>query len=206
GLWLGVVGGLLAVLVGLLVVVVLRPASPDSSALGQGSSVPILDPKSSASASSPSASAPDDWRSWPVWEFMPPPEMLPRLYAEESREDWRFPETLRGWTLNYQDYGIIGDRGAGVAYEEGGEQGRALKLEMKSLALPKEFNYFLGRLDDVHYVGRLTCGTTRISKDPECFAYAEDTLIGMRPFTGSFTEQEIVAMMDELVDHLLATR
>ncbi|RRD44259.1 hypothetical protein, partial [Tessaracoccus sp. OH4464_COT-324] len=81
GLWLGVVGGLLAVLVGLLVVVALRPASPDSSALGQGSSVPALDPKSSAGASSPSASASDDWRSWPVWEVMPPAEMLPQLYG-----------------------------------------------------------------------------------------------------------------------------
>ncbi|RRD46084.1 hypothetical protein, partial [Tessaracoccus sp. OH4464_COT-324] len=59
GLWLGVVGGLLAVLVGLLVVVVLRPVSPDSSALGQGSSSA---PRSSIVLPSPSVS--DAWRSW----------------------------------------------------------------------------------------------------------------------------------------------
>ncbi|WP_158676527.1 hypothetical protein, partial [Tessaracoccus sp. OH4464_COT-324] len=120
--------------------------------------------------------------------------------------DWRFPETLRGWALNYQDYGIVRDRGAGVAYEEGGEQGRVLKLEMKSLTLPDEFNRYLAAWEDVHHVGRLTCGTAKTGKNPECVAYAEDTLIAMRSALGRFTEQEIVAMMDELVDHLLATR
>ncbi|WP_158676425.1 hypothetical protein, partial [Tessaracoccus sp. OH4464_COT-324] len=207
---LGVVGGLLAVLVGLLVVVVLRPASPDSSALGQGSSSA---PRSSIVLPSPSVS--DAWRSWQVWEVMPPAEMLPQLYGGdplkggEPRDDWRLPKTLQGWTLNDRDYSLPGlnDWSTVVGYEEGDEEpDRVLRVETQSFELPDLFNRYLRQLEDVHYTGRFTCGKSVLSKNMECFAYAEDTLIGVWPFTGRFTEQEIVDAMDELVDHLLATR
>ncbi|WP_233558396.1 hypothetical protein, partial [Tessaracoccus sp. OH4464_COT-324] len=208
---LGVVGGLLAVLVGLLVVVVLRPASPDSSALGQGSSSA---PRSSIALPSPSASASDDWRSWPVWEVMPPAEMLPQLYSGppfqggEPRDDWRLPKTLQGWALNDQDYGVtvLNDWSISVGYEEGGEQGRVLLVDTKSFELPDAFNRYLRGLEAPHHVGRFTCGKSVSSKTMECYAYAEDTLIAMQSQRGGLTEQEIVAAMDELVDHLLATR
>ncbi|RRD45220.1 hypothetical protein EII42_11330 [Tessaracoccus sp. OH4464_COT-324] len=77
---------------------------------------------------------------------------------------------------------------------------------MKGLVLPRQFNDYLERWDDVHYVGRFTCGTTKISKVASCVAYAEDTVIVLQPALGRFTEQEVVAAMDELVEHLLATR
>ncbi|RRD42554.1 hypothetical protein EII42_12175 [Tessaracoccus sp. OH4464_COT-324] len=77
---------------------------------------------------------------------------------------------------------------------------------MRTLELPDMFNRYLRQLEGVHYVGRFTCGKSDLSKDTECFAYAEDTVIALRPTVGRFTEQEMVDALDELVDHLLATR
>ncbi|RRD45782.1 hypothetical protein EII42_09940 [Tessaracoccus sp. OH4464_COT-324] len=157
----------------------------------------------------------DDWRSWPVWEVMPPAEMLPQLYGGdplkggELRDDWRLPQSLQGWALNDRDYGLPGfdDYSTLVAYEDTSrEPKRVLRVETQSLDLPDAFNDYLERWDDVHHVERMTCGTTKTSKDPYCVVYAEDTVIALGPALGRFTEQEVVDAMDELVDHLLATR
>ncbi|WP_233558417.1 hypothetical protein, partial [Tessaracoccus sp. OH4464_COT-324] len=94
-----------------------------------------------------------------------------------------------------------------VAYvDSSSDPERVLGLEMKGLVLPRQFNDYLAEWDDVHYVGRFTCGASKIGKYPECVAYAEDTVIVLEPALGRFTEQEVVAAMDELVEHLLATR
>ncbi|RRD42684.1 hypothetical protein EII42_12160 [Tessaracoccus sp. OH4464_COT-324] len=119
------------------------------------------------------------------------------------------PKTLQGWALNDRDYSLPGfdDYSTGVVYEDASrDPKRVLSLDTHSLELPDAFNRYLRRWDDVHHVGRFTCGTTKISKVASCVAYAEDTVIALEPILGRFTEQEVVAAMDELVDHLLATR
>ncbi|WP_158676531.1 hypothetical protein, partial [Tessaracoccus sp. OH4464_COT-324] len=135
-------------------------------------------------------------------------EILPPLFNGLPINQFNHPETLGGLPLNHQKSFITVYVGAG-RYTKGGTYDKEFTLRVVRGAIrPHDFNMEADDLKNPQHYGRLTCGRTG-PRDSlfVCLAYAEDAVILAEDTgPGEITDEEIIAMTNEYLDHALNLR